>query len=146
MYSRILVPIDPSHGEVGARLVEIAKKLIDAEGEITLLSVIEPVPSYISGYIREESFQERLKANRDEALAHLKGMLTAAGVTGHTMIDEGSPSAEILRIAEKMKADAIILGSHRPDFRDYLIGSTAARIVRHAQCTVVVERSMQIDL
>ena len=58
---------------------------------------------------------------------------------------DGAASAVILEEAERLDADAIVLGSHRPSFGDYLIGSTAARVVRHAQCTVVVERSTGAD-
>lgn len=142
MYKNILVPVDPAHGEVADRMVDVAKKLLDEGGQITVMSVIEPLPSYIAGYIREQDFQDRLKENRDAALGALQDLLERTGVVhGKAILDEGSPSPEILRVAETMKADAIVLGSHRPDFRDYLIGSTAARVVRHAQCTVIVERT-----
>ncbi len=39
-----------------------------------------------------------------------------------------------------MKADLIVVGSHRPNWSTYLIGSNAANIVRHAQCSVLVMR------
>jgi universal stress protein F len=141
MYKNILVPINPAHGEVADRILAIAKKLVDDDGQITALSVIEPLPSYISDYVREQTLEDRVKENRNAAMAELQAMMTRAGVSGKVILDEGTPSPEILRIAREIKADAIVLGSHRPDFRDYLIGSTAARVVRHAQCTVVVERS-----
>jgi nucleotide-binding universal stress UspA family protein len=65
--------------------------------------------------------------------------LKAEGAT--VLVKQGHSSNTILDEAEALGADCIVLGSHRPDYRDYLIGSTAARVVRHAQCTVVVERS-----
>ncbi len=144
MYKNILVPIDPAHGEVSDRILTIAKKLADDDGVITALSVIEPLPSYISGYIREQTLDDRIKENRDAAMAELHAAMDRAGVSGKAILDEGTPSPEILRIAREIKADCIVLGSHRPDFRDYLIGSTAARVVRHAQCTVIVERSTKM--
>ncbi len=141
MYQNILVPVDPAHGEVANRILGIAAKLVDEDGKITVLSVIEPVPSYIAGYIREQTLDERIKENRVAALAALRLAMERAGVSGEAILDEGTPSPEILRIAREIGADAIVLGSHRPDLRDYLLGSTAARVVRHAQCTVIVERS-----
>ncbi|MDH3475684.1 MAG: universal stress protein [Rhodospirillales bacterium] len=39
-----------------------------------------------------------------------------------------------------MKADLIITGSHKPNVSDYLLGSNAARVVRHASCSVFVVR------
>ncbi|WP_424932358.1 universal stress protein [Amaricoccus macauensis] len=144
MYKNILVPIDPAHGEIADRTLTIAKKLVDDDGQVTALSVIEPLPSYISGYIREQTLGDRIKENQEAAMAALRAAMDRVGLSGKVILDEGTPSPEILRIAREIEADAIVLGSHRPDFRDYLIGSTAARVVRHAQCTVIVERSTPV--
>ena len=46
----------------------------------------------------------------------------------------------ILDEAEKSGADLIIIASHRPGLQDYLLGSTAAKVVRHANCSVLVVR------
>lgn len=146
MYKHILVPVDPDHGEVADRTVAIARRLLADPGRITVFSVIEPLPSYIAGYIREQSFEDRVRETRETTLAALVALMDRAGVAGgEAFIEEGSPAPEILRIAAERKADAIVLGSHRPDFRDYLIGSTAARVVRHAQCTVIVERTAPLS-
>lgn len=142
MYKNILVPVDPAHGEVGTRILQIAGKLVDDGGMITVLTVVEPLPGYVANYISEDT----LRSNREESKSQLEALLTAAGIKGTAMLREGSSITKILEIAEDIKADAIILGSHKPDFRDYLIGSTAARVVRHAQCTVIVERSKQISI
>jgi nucleotide-binding universal stress UspA family protein len=34
----------------------------------------------------------------------------------------------------------IVLASHRPELKDYLLGPNAARVVRHAKCSVLVVR------
>ena len=41
----------------------------------------------------------------------------------------------------RAKADCIVIGSHKPGLIDYLLGSTAARVVRHAPCAVHVLRN-----
>jgi nucleotide-binding universal stress UspA family protein len=137
MYRNILVPIDPGHGDVGPRTVALAKHLAGAEGRITLLTVLEPVPSFVETYIPRETLEQ----NHDVAERFLSDLAAAAALQAEMRVTRGHPSKAILEVAEQIGADAIILGSHRPDFRDYLIGSTAARVVRHAGCTVVVERS-----
>jgi xylitol oxidase len=74
--------------------------------------------------------------------AWLKARLKEIGGSGVEAITAlGSPGSEILALAARLKADAIIVGSHKPGVSDYLIGSTAARVARHANCTVVVDRS-----
>ena len=48
--------------------------------------------------------------------------------------------AAILDLAEKIGADLIVMASHRPELKDYLLGPNAARVVRHAECSVMVVR------
>ena len=48
--------------------------------------------------------------------------------------------AEILGVAEKAEVDLVVIGSHRPAMKDYLLGTNAARVVRHARCSVLVAR------
>jgi nucleotide-binding universal stress UspA family protein len=52
----------------------------------------------------------------------------------------GGVHLELLRDAEAWGADLIVVGSHRPVMSDYLLGSNAKTIVRHAQCSVLVVR------
>ena len=47
---------------------------------------------------------------------------------------------ELLQEAADWNADLIVVGSHRPVMSDYLLGSNAKTIVRHAQCSVLVVR------
>ncbi len=57
----------------------------------------------------------------------------------------GSVASEVLAEADDWPADLIALGSHRPGIAAYLLGSHAAAIVRHAQCSVLVIRSATAD-
>jgi len=142
MYSNILVPIDPAHGDVARRIIAVAKLLAGDSGRITLLTVLEPVPKFVANYIPDGT----LDSNRRDSLARLKATADAAGLKdAATELRDGSPANTILEVAERQGCDAIVLGSHRPEFATYLIGSTAARVVRHAQCTVVVERSEDVS-
>ena len=52
----------------------------------------------------------------------------------------GHSGLAISDYAQKENADCIIVGSHKPGLSDYFLGSTAARIVRHAHCSVIVLR------
>ena len=47
---------------------------------------------------------------------------------------------EILRLATQTDAGLIVVGAHKADLKDYLLGPNAARIVRHANCSVYVVR------
>ena len=54
---------------------------------------------------------------------------------------KGNIYTGILETAEKVEADLIIIGSHRPTMSDFLLGPNAARVVRHAECSVLVVRN-----
>jgi nucleotide-binding universal stress UspA family protein len=134
MYKNILVAVDLSHGDTADHLVKLARHLAGDRGAITLLSVVQPLPSYVGIQAPAGVVDE----HRRETEARLKE-LGGSGVEAITAL--GSPGSEILALAARLKADAIIVGSHKPGVSDYLIGSTAARVARHANCTVVVDRS-----
>jgi nucleotide-binding universal stress UspA family protein len=138
MYRNILVPIDPAHGEVGERIIAVAKLLAGGNGRITLLTVMEPIPSHVAAYIPDGT----LEANRKAAAERLRAMAERTGLQKAVLeLRDGGPSAVILEEAGRLGVDAIVLGSHRQNYGDYLIGSTASRVVRHARCSVIVERS-----
>jgi nucleotide-binding universal stress UspA family protein len=48
----------------------------------------------------------------------------------------------ILEAAREADVDLIIVGAHRPEMKDYLLGTNAGRVVRHASCAVLVARDL----
>lgn len=52
----------------------------------------------------------------------------------------GNPKQEIVALAEKLKADLIIVGSHGRHGLQVLLGSTANAVLHHANCDVVAVR------
>ena len=52
----------------------------------------------------------------------------------------GAIGSGILGLAEQSEADLVVLASHRPGLKDYLIGANALHVVRHARCSVFVVR------
>ena len=64
----------------------------------------------------------------------------ASGQDLEVRISSGNPYKAILEVAKEEGADLIVLASHRPGLQDYFLGSTAAKVVRHAECSVLVRR------
>ncbi len=56
------------------------------------------------------------------------------------MVRQGGIYHEILEEAVHMKADLIVMTSHRPAMRTYFLGSNAGHVVRYAKCSVLVVR------
>ena len=66
---------------------------------------------------------------------------TDANVPGATPhVRQGSVYDCILKVADHVGADAIVVGAQRPELKDYLFGPNAARIARHASQSVLVVR------
>ena len=52
----------------------------------------------------------------------------------------GSVYKEALQFARNVDADLIVVGAHKPELKDYLLGPNVGQIVRHATCSVWVVR------
>lgn len=136
MYKTILLPIDLAHPEKGKAILDIAKKLGVKGTRFTLINVIEDIPAYVAIELPGGS----IKKMGENAHKELKGVAKAANISANIEVRSGNPASSILSAAEAMAADLIIVASHKPGLQDYLLGSTASRIVRHAKCSVLVIR------
>lgn len=143
LIKRILVPTDFS--DSARQALDWASTLArEFKAEILLLHVVEnltvgyasdlfPVPmaevyEEISGYARTE-------------LAKLAQELRTGGVAVTERLAQGTPSAEIIRIAKEEPVDLIVVGSHGKGLLDHaLFGSTTERVVRKAPCPVLTCR------
>ena len=136
MYKKILVPVDISHKERARAMIEAAKNVAGDGTNITLFNVVEDVPSYVMVQLPESTLEEA-KANARE---ELDAIAAAAGVKADVEIRRGRAHSVILAYAAETGADLIVVASHQPGVQDFLLGSTAARVVRHASCSVLVIR------
>ena len=134
MYKKVLVPLALDHG-LSERLFEIARRLLTPDGEIMALHVVEAA----FGLARATQSEAHAQAVFDRARELMKGKLgNEENVSGHVV--EGHVYRSIIEFAQQHDVDCIVLGSHKPEFSDYLLGSTASNVVRHAPCAVHVNR------
>jgi universal stress protein F len=137
MYQKIIVAIDLAQVEKCQALIKRAEKLIAADGEMILVNVVEELPNYLALDVSVDILQR----SQDEAKEQMNVLLKATPRADRMIIRNGPPAREILDLAETINADLIMIASHRPDVTNYFIGATADRVVRHAKCSVLVERS-----
>ncbi|QIE44044.1 universal stress protein [Pseudohalocynthiibacter aestuariivivens] len=135
MYKNILVPISFGEDRDSKSAVDVAKVLADEGAMITLLHVIEQIPVHTLSYLPADHMAKR-HAEVEAKLASLtKGLPDFAGV-----VTSGHAGRAILDFADEAGSDCIVIASHRPGMQDLLLGSTAAKVVRHAKCCVHVVR------
>ena len=136
MYKSILLPIDLSEIERGRVMIDLAQKLAEKDTRIRLLNVTVDVPAFVAAQVPNDVIKTAMTTARET----LEGLITAAGIKADAEVRAGKPGPTILISADECGADLIIIRSHKPGLQDYFLGSTAARVVRHAQCSVLVMR------
>jgi nucleotide-binding universal stress UspA family protein len=140
MFKSILIPVDIAEVDVAKPGFDEAVELAKLSGAtLRLIHVRSPVPYAMNEYIPAEYYDSDEKSAL-KALENLAGKLDLPKGRVTVVSPFGSIYDEVLKEAARMKADLIVVGSHRPDWSTYLIGSNAGNIVRHAKCSVLVMR------
>jgi len=138
----ILVPVDIAQIKAADAALELARDAARTHGaKLVLLNVIEQVPGYVAAQL-PKTFHENALA---EANARLTDLASRHGLAGEAevVVHDGHPSTQILEYARTIGADLIVIASHDPGLSDYFLGSVAARVVRHAHCSVMVVRTAE---
>ncbi|MDB5526304.1 MAG: universal stress protein [Rhizobium sp.] len=136
MYRKIIVPVEMGQLEKGEKILRKAMALLDEGGKIILLNVTENIPGYLTIDLPAD-FTDR---GVSDAADRLKTLNDALGANAEIVVKVGAPAREIIAVADELAADLVIIASHRPNLANYLLGSTADRVVRHANCSVLVDR------
>lgn len=150
MYKRILVPVDPDHPNSWSNvlphikaLASVGKTLIYAVSVVPHLGTVISQAASASPFAPEDKskwFDDALTLTRAQ-LADVIGGATPAIEGVELQVRSGTVYSEILDAASELNADLIVIASHRPELKDYLLGPNAAKVVRHAACSVFVVRS-----
>jgi len=141
MYKRIILAVDLAEESVPA-LKGLAEALELAKlggGDLRLVNVQPVVPATFMEYVPADFDETQLKRAQDslnEVLNNVDLPVARKSAVGRA----GGVYHELLQEATDWDADLIVVGSHRPVMSDYLLGSNAKTIVRHAQCSVLVVR------
>ena len=135
MYSKVLVPMALDH-DISPHTLKIARQLTSPGGEIIALHVYEAPEGSVRAFLDEAAVKAAFDTAQDNMKQKLSGI---AGVT--PVLVKGHSARTIIDYAQTEAVDCIVIGSHKPGLSDFFLGSTAARVVRHATCAVHVHRS-----
>ena len=136
MFKTVLLPVDVAHLDEGHKTLEVALSIASPDAAIILLYVMEDIPNWTDLDLpRDFKENSMLKAR--------KALESIAKTTDRALqveVRAGHAYSTILKEAEEMNADLIILASHKPGLKEYFIGSNTSKVVNHANCSVVVLR------
>ena len=140
MYKKILVAVDLDHDSLTEDLLRVASDMAKAHGaKVHLLYVIAAGPAELANFM-PVNYEKLASVKYEKKLAILAETLDLTGGNSGIAVRFGGSYQEILTHADKISADIIIVGCHKSKVDEYLLGSTASRIVRHATCSVLVVR------
>ena len=141
MYKKILASIDLADESSWGKTIPTAVGLCQWSGaELFILTVIPDFGMSIVSQHFPENFAEtamtETRAKLDAfAIEHIPNDIKRT-----VMLAQGTIYEEIIGAGDKISADLIIVASHRPSLKDYLLGPNAARVVRHFKGSVLVIR------
>lgn len=140
MAKAIFLPIDLNSSDQDRGTLAAALPMLDEGG---VLHVATVVPNYGLPMVSVHFDRDYMKTAHNavsDALTEWVAQHVPEGIDTRRYILTGSVYDEIINTANKVDADLIVIGAHRPELSDYLLGPNAARVVRHARQSVYVVR------
>ena len=139
MYENILFPVDLEHTVEAEKALKIS--IEEAKRSKAKLTVMTAAPGFgmpiVASFFDEGAVKNALK----EIARHLKQYVDdniPEDIETNAIVVEGNPAELILKQAKNENTDLIVIAAHNSQIEHLLLGSCAAKVVRHAYCTVTV--------
>ena len=139
MYKNILFSVDLEHTAEAEKALKIA--IDEARRSNAKLTVMTVAPGFgmpiVASFFDEKTVANALK----EVARHLRQYVDdniPNDINTKPIVLEGNPAELILKQAITDDVELIVIASHNSQIENLLLGSCAAKVVRHAQCTVTV--------
>jgi nucleotide-binding universal stress UspA family protein len=141
MFQKILLAVDLNDADGAARAAAHGGQLAQMCGaELHVMNVLPEYGYNLVGSAFGPDHIKKMLAEAEAALTDWAGSALPEGVAAKVHVAQGTIYDQIIRTADAIGADAIVVGAHRPELKDYLVGPNAARVVRHAKQAVLVIR------
>lgn len=137
MFEKIMVPVDLDHADKLDKAIDVAARLAGLYGStLSFVGVAGTMPSRLAG--RPEEY-DRLLAD----FAAEKGKAHGIGIAADPL-HVHDPAADLDRAlvkeADRLGADLIVMASHMPGRFASIIGSNGGYVAQHAKASVMVVR------
>ena len=141
MTDHVLCAVDLTHADDAKRIVQKAAEL--ARYNDAAYTVMTVIPDYGASWVGTffKDGTQRAAAESASEMLH-KLVNEALPDHGHVqhVVEIGSVYEKVLEAARETNSDLIVVGAHKPDFADKVVGPNASRIVRHSPVSVMVLR------
>ena len=140
LFRRVLATVDLGDPRSSIRVVQAALEVITDGDTLHVVCVVPDYGMSVVGSFFPADHEEKALSKASEELHAFVAEHVPEGVPVQHIIAHGNVYEEILKAAQTVSADLIVVGSHRPELKDYLLGPNASRVVRHSQRSVLVVR------
>ena len=127
------------------KVLSQAARLAELDG--AQLDVVNVLPdfgeSWVSGFFEEHHHEKAVRGHNASGWQDLCSIAfwgKERNAKVRHLVATGTAYQEILKVAETAGSGLIVIGAHKPDLKDYLLGPNAARVIRHSDCSVFVVR------
>ena len=131
----VLLPFDFS--EAATEAIATARSMVARPEQLYVLHVIQPLETNSPAFLVNEIDVDELRERADTELAKILSMADVG--EAQRRIRVGDPAGEIIDVASEIDAAVIVIPSRgKVGLRRWMVGSVAERVVRRAQCPVLV--------
>lgn len=141
MTDHVLCAVDLSYEDDARAMVQEAARIAGCSD--AALSVMTVIPDYgsswVGSFFKEGTLREAANRASDRLHAVVSEALPGHGKIQH-IVQIGSIYDKVLETVGEVTADLVVVGAHKPDLVDRLVGPNASHIVRHCPVSVMVVR------
>ncbi|MCE3232719.1 MAG: universal stress family protein [Rickettsiaceae bacterium] len=141
MYKDILYPVDISEEGSWDDSLSVAIGMAQAfNARLHIVTVISDYGmSLVAQYFPQGSVDKVIEKT-NKALHKFVDKYIPKEIKVQHIVGKGSVYECIIKTADEINADLIIMSAHRPGLKDYLLGPNAGKVVRHSARSVLVVR------
>jgi nucleotide-binding universal stress UspA family protein len=141
MNKPILVRVDLNQESSWKKALPVAVDLAQKNGgELHIVTVIPDYGMALVGSFFPPDHTEKALASAQKDLVTFVADNVPSTVKATAYVKVGTIYKRILRTADEVNCSLIVMASHRPETKDYLLGPNAARVVRHGTQSVFIVR------
>jgi nucleotide-binding universal stress UspA family protein len=141
VYKNVLLTVDLNDEASWTKALPTAVEQVRAfDATLHVLSVVPDFGMPVVGGFFPVDFEDKALVDVEEKLNAFCAENVPEGIKVEHSVRYGKIYNEIIDAAKNLSADLIVIGVHRTELTDYLLGPNAARVVRHADCSVLVVR------
>ncbi|WP_298293576.1 universal stress protein [uncultured Litoreibacter sp.] len=143
MTNSVLCAVDVSNGDDDIKTIQMASQLADLyDAQLDVIAVFPDFGmSQVGNFFNKDHHDTMMSETKDQLNVLVTKALDAERNSNvRHVVATGRAYEEVLNLAGKTNPVLIVVGAHKADLTDYLLGPNAARVVRHAKCSVYVVR------